>query len=78
MNNEELDHIYKLSKDKLDETSLEIKRYSYDSINWGDRLIGIRGARGVGKTTLLLQKILDSGKEREQSLYVSLLAGKQN
>ena len=72
MNNEELDHIYKLSKDKLDETSLEIKRYSYDLINWGDRLIGIRGARGVGKTTLLLQKILDSGKEREQSLYVSL------
>ena len=72
MNTEELEHIYKLSRDKLDETSLEIKRYSYNSIDWGDRLIGIRGARGVGKTTLLLQKILDSGEEREHSLYVSL------
>ena len=49
MNNEELDHIYKLSKDKLDETSLEIKRYSYDSINWGDRLIGIRGQGASGR-----------------------------
>ena len=35
-------------------------------------MIGLRGARGVGKTTLLLQKILESGVERDTSLYLSL------
>lgn len=32
-----------------------IRRYLMDEINWHDRLIGIKGARGVGKTTFLLQ-----------------------
>ncbi|MBQ9640895.1 MAG: ATP-binding protein [Bacteroidaceae bacterium] len=32
-----------------------IRRDLMDEINWNDRLIGIKGARGVGKTTFLLQ-----------------------
>jgi len=46
------------------------RRYLYDKINWNDRFIGIVGARGVGKTTLLLQRLkeLDS----HESLFVSL------
>ena len=47
-------------------------RQSAARIDWRDRLVGLRGARGVGKTTLLLQKIADSGEERARSLYVSL------
>ena len=41
-------------------------------MDWNSRLIGLNGARGVGKTTLLLQKILESGAERDTSLYLSL------
>ncbi len=42
-------------------------------INWNARLIGIKGARGIGKTTLLLQYIiLYLQKEIDQTLYVSL------
>ena len=45
---------------KLAHTSLRFKRYLYVQINWDVRLIGIKGARGVGKTTLLLQHIKES------------------
>ena len=48
------------------------KRFCYDDILWTDRLIGLKGARGVGKTTLLLQKIRESGDEAASTLYVSL------
>ena len=41
------------------------------SIDWNDRLIGIKGARGVGKTTLLLQYIKQN-LPIAQTLYVSL------
>jgi len=34
---------------------LDFKRSLIDQIQWDWRLIGIRGARGVGKTTMLLQ-----------------------
>ena len=44
-------------------------RYLHDQINWKSRLIAILGARGVGKTTLLLQhiKLFD---DPSKSLYV--------
>lgn len=35
----------------------EKKRYLYSVINWDARLIGVKGARGTGKTTLLLQRL---------------------
>lgn len=58
---------------KLSSISLDFKRYLYNRIDWNERLIGIKGFRGVGKTTLLLQRI----KERfsgnlQQVFYASL------
>jgi len=43
-----------------------------DIIQWDARLIGIKGARGVGKTTLLLQYIKKNIPVDSSSLYVSL------
>ena len=57
---------------KIAKISLDFKRYLYSKINWNARMIGIKGARGVGKTTLLLQHILDNYKDLDQTLYVSL------
>lgn len=34
------------------------RRNFYDKLDWNDRLIGVLGAKGVGKTTLLLQRLL--------------------
>ncbi len=53
-------------------TSTKIVRDLYNSISWKARLIGIKGARGVGKTTLLLQRIKLAFPDPNTALYVSL------
>lgn len=57
---------------KLAATDLRFKRYLYDRINWNVRLVGIKGARGVGKTTLLMQHIKETFDNIDEVLYVSL------
>ena len=57
---------------KIMTTSLTFKRYLYSKINWDIRLLGIRGARGVGKTTLILQYIKENFDNIDDALYVSL------
>lgn len=47
-------------------------RYLYKQINWEDRLIGIVGQRGVGKTTFLLQRIKKAFGESEKAWYLDL------
>ncbi len=54
----------------IDNTSLQFVRYLYDKIDWNSRFIAILGARGVGKTTLLLQRI-KMAHSYSEALYVS-------
>ena len=50
-----------------------VRRELMDEINWDDRLIGIKGSRGVGKTTFLLDYAREYyGAENEKCLYVNL------
>ena len=56
---------------RLRATTTTFHRYLYNSINWNNRLIGIRGYRGVGKTTLVLQHIKESFNDRRSVLYAS-------
>lgn len=67
-----IESIYRNYNRRLDAVSMEIKRYLYDKINWSNRLIGIKGSRGVGKTTLILQHIKEAFPNRDKALYVSL------
>ena len=57
---------------KLSDVSLTFKRYLYHQINWDVRMIGIKGERGVGKTTLVLQHIRETFHHPDDALYVSL------
>lgn len=52
--------------------SQDFKRYLFDTIKWNNRLIGIKGARGTGKTTLLLQWIKEQKLPAEKGAYFSL------
>lgn len=52
--------------------NVKYRRYLYGQIDWNNRLTGITGARGTGKTTLLLQHIADNFSEMNKALYVSL------
>jgi predicted AAA+ superfamily ATPase len=51
-------------------TSLNFKRYLFDELPWGSRLLGIVGPRGVGKTTMILQYIKEQ-LDFNSTLYVS-------
>lgn len=54
-------------------TSMNIVREAMNTINWGAQLICLRGARGVGKTTLMLQYIKSHYRPMSNEvLYVSL------
>lgn len=50
----------------------KFKRYLYDEIHWGSRLIGVKGARGTGKTTLLLQWLKEQNLPANKGIYISL------
>ena len=56
----------------INELNVDFVRYLHNRIDWGERLIGIKGSRGVGKTTMLLQHIKMAFPERSQAFYVSL------
>ena len=57
---------------KMKEVKTTFLRYLYHEINWDSRLIGIKGMRGVGKTTLLLQRIKLAHANLAEAFYVSL------
>ena len=55
---------------KLEETSISYIRSIHNIIEWDDKLIAIIGARGVGKSTLILQHI-KLHDNIDETLYVS-------
>ena len=58
---------------KLEETDMRFERYLKSQIDWNNRLIAITGARGTGKTTMLLQHIKEHyGNNPQDVLYMSL------
>jgi predicted AAA+ superfamily ATPase len=62
--------LYQKFETLLHNTPADFKRYLYEKIAWESRMIGIVGARGVGKTTLILQYIKQS-LNTKNALYVS-------
>jgi predicted AAA+ superfamily ATPase len=48
------------------------KRYIYNLIDFDDKMIGIFGARGVGKTTILFQYLKELELQNKKALYISL------
>ena len=65
-------HLLEQSHQLLNDTSLTFKRYLFDHILWNNRLIGVKGARGTGKTTLLLQWLKEQNLPAEKAAYFSL------
>ena len=56
----------------LNLTRTEHVRGIINDINWNCRLIAIRGAKGVGKTTLMLQYLKLHGCDFKSMLYVGI------
>ncbi|MGL4292987.1 MAG: ATP-binding protein [Bacteroidales bacterium] len=49
-----------------------VRRELMDEVNWDNRLIGIKGSRGVGKTTFLLQYAKENFGTDRSCLYINL------
>ena len=50
-----------------------VHRILMDEIDWDNRMIGIKGTRGVGKTTFLLQYAKENfGPNDRQCLYINM------
>ncbi len=52
--------------------SMDFRRYLQSKIDWNDRLICIKGPKGTGKTTLILQHIKEIfGAQSEKAVYLA-------
>ena len=57
----------------VDHTSAPVRRALMDEIDWNDRMIGIKGTRGIGKTTFLLQYAKDNyASNDKRCLYINM------
>ena len=67
-----MEELLEISHSLIGRTSLSFERYLKDKIAWDEKLIGIKGARGTGKTTLILQYLKRKKDEGFQVTYFSL------
>lgn len=65
-----MEALYQFMEKQLDATASRFVRYKYDAIRWQNRMLGLVGPRGVGKTTLFLQHIKKKHSLRD-TLYVT-------
>ena len=66
-----LDEITYFHERTVSASSFVFKRYLYDQIAWNSQCICIAGARGTGKTTLLIQHFHENYGSVERCLYLS-------
>lgn len=66
-----LNELFGIHGRMISKISLDFKRRLYEIINWNQRMIIITGARGTGKTTLVLQHYLETYNDIKECLYIS-------
>lgn len=55
----------------VSEVGMEHRRYLFPQIEWDDRLVCIKGPKGTGKTTMMLQRIREAfGARSEKAVYL--------
>ena len=67
---EEIEELFEQSLFMLSLTKTTFVRYLNERVDWNNRLIGIKGARGIGKTTLMLQR-MKMNLDVQTALYVT-------
>lgn len=65
-----MERLFEYSNKLINQTNTDFFRYIYNQINWENRMIGLIGPRGVGKTTLVLQYIKQNLNPTE-TLYIT-------
>ncbi len=66
-----MDPLFEFQENLLKFVSNDFRRYLHSQISWNQRMIGIKGPRGAGKTTLMLQYLKYDLENRDHALYVT-------
>ncbi len=67
-----MEAFYKTHHYLVEHTNAPVRRDLMDEIDWNDRLIGIKGTRGVGKTTFLLQYAKEKFGTDPSCLFINM------
>ena len=68
-----MESFFRTHKNLVEHTKAPVRRTLMDEIDWNDRLIGIKGTRGVGKTTFLLQYAQENFESTDRRcLYINM------
>ena len=67
-----MEAFYRTHNYLVEHTNAPVRRDLMDEINWNDRLIGIKGTRGVGKTTFLLQYAKEKFGTDRSCLFINM------
>lgn len=68
----EMEAFYRTHSHLIELLNNPVRRTLMDEIDWDDRVICIKGYRGVGKTTFLLQYARDNYARSKKCLYVDM------
>ena len=66
-----LEKLFEKSNQILKLQNYKYKRYFYNTINFDDKMLGILGSRGVGKTTVIIQYLNSLELSKSKKLYFS-------
>ncbi len=67
-----MESFYRTHAYLVEHTNAPVRRDLMDEIDWNDRLIGIKGTRGVGKTTFLLQYAKEKYGTDPSCLFINM------
>ena len=67
-----MESFYRTHAYLVEHINAPVRRDLMDEIDWNDRLIGIKGSRGVGKTTFLLQYAKEKFGSDRSCLYINM------
>ena len=67
-----METFYRTHRYLVEHTNAPVRRDLMDEIDWNDRLIGIKGTRGVGKTTFLLQYAKEKFGTDHSCLFINM------
>ena len=67
-----METFYRTHSYLVEHTNAPVRRDLIDEIDWNDRLIGIKGTRGVGKTTFLLQYAKEKFGTDRSCLFINM------
>ncbi len=67
-----MDELFRYQDILLKTVNNKFRRFLLEQISWGERMIAIKGPRGSGKTTLMLQYLKYYVPDKKSALYINV------